>query len=105
MSNGADIIFDDLPDAPVQNTKPTTSKGVTAKTTPATVGKQPSTTGKTTVPNTQTGKTKPTKAPATKSKTTPNKAGTEKKDTQKTEKKSEPKTFDLEDEYYDFDGF
>ena len=105
MSNGADVIFDDLPDAPVQNTKPTTSKGATAKTTPPVTGKQPSTTGKTTAPNTQKGKAKPAKAPATKSKTTPNKAGTEKKDAQKTEKKSEPKTFDLEDEYYDFDGF
>ena len=105
MSNGADIIFDDLPDAPVQNTKPTTSKGATAKTTPPVTGKQPPTTGKTTAPNTQKGKAKPAKAPATTSKTTPNKAGTEKKDTQKTEKKSKPKTFDLEDEYYDFDGF
>ena len=105
ISNGADIIFDDLPDAPVQNTKPPTAKGTTVKTTPPVTSKQPSTTGKTTAPNTQKGKAKPAKAPATKSKTTTNKAGTEKKDAQKTEKKSEPKTFDLEDEYYDFDGF
>ena len=105
ISNGADIIFDDLPDVPIQNTKPPTAKGTTVKTTPATTGKQPSTTGKTTAPNTQKGKAKPAKAPATTSKTTPNKAGTEKKDAQKTEKKSKPKTFDLEDEYYDFDGF
>lgn len=105
ISNGADIIFDDLPDVPVQNTKPTTSKGTTVKTTPPVTSKQPSTTGKTTAPNTQQGKAKPAKAPATTSKTTPNKAGIEKKDTQKTEKKSKPKTFDLEDEYYDFDGF
>ena len=90
---------------PIQNTKPTTSKGATAKTIPATASKQPSTTGKTTAPNTQKGKAKPAKVPATTSKTTPNKAETEKKDTQKTEKKSKPKTFDLEDEYYDFDGF
>ena len=105
ISNGVDIIFDDIPDAPGHNTKPAAGKGTTVKTTPPSTGRQPATTGKPAGPDTKTGKGRPAKTGAKTTKPTPVKAGGDKKNNQKTEKKSAPKTFDLEDEYYDFDGF
>ena len=105
ISNGVDIIFDDIPDAPGHNTKPAAGKGTTVKTTPPATGRQPATTGKPAGPDTKTGKGTPAKTGAKTTKPTPAKAGEDKKNNQKTEKKSAPKTFDLEDEYYDFDGF
>ena len=105
ITNGADIIFDDMPEAPAHGTQPSVTPGETVIPIPPATGKPAVTKGKTAAPDTPKGKTKAAKnnSKTPQPDTAKGKAG--KKNDRKTEKKTTSKTYELDDEYFDFDGF
>lgn len=105
ITNGADIIFDDMPEAPVRSNKPSVTSGETVIPVPPAAGKSSATKGRTAVPATSNGKAKTAKNSGKTQSSATTKGKTEKKDDKKTEKKPTSKTYDLDDEYFDFDGF
>ena len=105
ITNGADIIFDDMSEAPARGTHPSVTPGETVIPIPPATGKPAVTKGKTAAPNTPKGKTKAAKNNSKTPQPDTAMGNVGNKNDRKTEKKTTSKTHELDDEYFDFDGF